>query len=225
MLDEAHHAPKKTVKSILGFSNENARFLLLSTPPIGVSHVTDIIEGRLPDGTPICEMTRLDYNCDACRIIQVDMPTHRCLHKEYLRLRKTPGSSIAAGYAAYGKDTDGAMREIDGSSRICRNLFIEPDRLKHLKEANRHLLESFIEPEYLFISMDPAGAARQRTDIEAKRSHSDYAVVTGFMTRGTMQVIFFLFFLFIYLSLLSVRVGGPNSSHCCTAWTTKKTVD
>lgn len=198
VLDEGHFAPRKTVNTLLGFINENARMLILSTPPVGISNVESIIEGRLPSGEGICEHVRLDYNCDACRIIQTEFASHRCTHLEYLRNRTTPGAAIMAGRAAYGQDSDGAMREIDGSARICRNAFIDPERIARLKETRRRNLSEFNPPEFLFISMDPAGAARAKTDVEAKRSHSDYSIMTGFMNEGVIQVIFF--FILFYLA-------------------------
>jgi len=212
ILDEGHFAPEKTVQTLLGLVNQGARFLLVSTPPVGTSNVQGIIDGCV-DGKPICTRVRLDFNCTACLKIQETVPSHQCLHNTHLRNRSTSVADVAKGMAAYSS-ADAGARELYGSALKPRNRLIDADAIKRLRETPRTPCDTLVPPKHVFVSIDPSGSTRRGNDVANKSNTSEYAIVSVFVCRGVHYVnVYFLFS--ILRSILQPLLDGECDEELC----------
>lgn len=172
---------------------------MASTPPVGISNVQTIIDGVSAEtGKRICKQVFFDYNCPACRKIQVVNQAHVCNHLTFLRPRHMDSANTHIGVAAYGGASNASHRELYGSALLPRNVFISQTKFDMLKEKPRKDFSEFSKPpDYLYFSIDPSGSSRKRADTEREGNSSDYAIVSMFMYEGAYHVkIYVLFILF-----------------------------
>lgn len=202
-MDEGHFAKQETVDTLLGFIPENARYLIVSTPPTKESHIMNIING-VDDktGKPVSKYIYLNYTCRACAKIQTFIPGHECEHNAHYKPRHLESRALVRGRAAYGNNTDAANRELYGMAISRRNVFIDPLYIERLRKEPRKPYSAFMDPpEYLYVSIDPSGSSRRRNDVDSKKKGSDYAIVSAFLDHGVyyvnLCVCFCLFFFYL----------------------------
>ncbi len=185
---------------------------MASTPPVGVSNVQTIIDGvSAKTGKKICKRVYFDYNCAACRKIQIGNQAHVCNHLTFLRPRVMNSDNTHIAVAAYGGASNASHRELYGSALIPRNLFISQTKFEALKNKPRKAYSEFVKsPDYVFVSIDPSGSARKRADTEKDGDSSDYATVSMFVSEGVHYVNICFFYFFIL-----------NCIHCWVSRATK----
>jgi len=210
IVDEAHFLPRRSIENgPLAMLLQQARILMASTPPTGVSGIQTILDGKLPDGSPICTVVDFEFNCPRCKLIQIDHPEYVCTERFFLRPHIQDSESVMIMRAAYGPDSDAYKREALGSAVMGSHDFIPQEDIKILRETPS--FQTTLAPHYVFISCDPSGSTKHyRED-----ATSDYALVTAFIEKGSLVVkkIYFLFCfsLFMY-SIWDGDGGGERMS-------------
>jgi len=198
IVDEAHFLPRRSIENgPLAMLLQQARVVMASTPPTGISGIQSILEGKLPDGSPICTVVDFEFNCPRCKIIQVDHPEYVCVERFYLRPHIHDSESVMIMRAAYGPDSDAYKREALGSAVVGSHDFIPNEHVKMMRESPSY--QPKMPPQYVYISCDPSGSTKHyRED-----ATSDYALVTAFIEDGCIVVIIFYFLFFFLFCVLS----------------------
>jgi hypothetical protein len=225
-VDEAHFIPRLSIENgPLAMLAEDSVIILASTPPTKESGIQTILDGEWPPGKKICYCVDLEFNCPACKKIQVTDPSHMCECRLHLRPFQQNLDALMIARAAYGAESEAYRREMLGSACVGMHDFIREEFVQKIRE-NELVKSSDIKkkPEYVFVSCDPSGASKKEVD----GGESDYAIVTAFFDGLRLVVRFFYLFIyilqygvdlqiFVVVIIVVIAVGDCHSKFlkCC----------